>query len=100
MAQAAEKADGFTRSNALYMFESPPESLLGFWIVGSICAALAVGASVYNIRLHIAAARAQGFGEDELISSYGARDTWLHVLAWQFITSCRLGLLLAGRRAV
>ena len=48
MAQASTtKTDGFTQSNALYMFKSPPECLVGFWSVGSLCACLAIGISVY-----------------------------------------------------
>ena len=74
MAQAAPKTNGFTQSNALYMYENPPACLLAFWFVGTASTALAIGISVYNIKRHIAAARAQGFGDEELISSFGARD--------------------------
>jgi len=58
---------------AVYMYDNPPMLLRIFWIVGSICTVLAVGISMYNIKQHAACAHLQGFGQDELISSFGAR---------------------------
>ena len=63
---------------AVYMYDNPPMLLRIFWIVGSICTVLAVGISMYNIKQHAACAHLQGFGQDELISSFGARVPVLH----------------------
>mmetsp|Transcript_6805 Transcript_6805/g.15786 ORF Transcript_6805/g.15786 Transcript_6805/m.15786 type:complete len:402 (-) Transcript_6805:226-1431(-) len=79
-ARAAHAKTGFTKSNALYMYEDPPGMLRFFWIAGTVSAIVAGAISVYNIRLHIRAAKAQGFGQDELMKSYGARANRLIAL--------------------
>ena len=71
---AAEKQD-VSKESGLYMYDDPPLLLRFFWVAGTICAVLAVCISVYNIKNHAACATLQGFGQDELISSFGARDS-------------------------
>jgi len=56
-----------------YIFHDTPPTLLFMWGAGSFCAVLTLVASFYNIRLHMAAANAQGFGQEELITSFGVR---------------------------
>lgn len=56
-----------------YIFHDTPPTLLFMWGSGCFCALLTVATTVYNIRQHMTAARAQGFGQDELITSFGVR---------------------------
>ena len=70
---AASNMDDASEATALYMFDDPPVVLRLLWAIGSMCALLAVGVSIYNIKQHEACATLQGFGQDELISSFGAK---------------------------
>ncbi|CAE7577950.1 unnamed protein product [Symbiodinium sp. KB8] len=93
--QDHEKAD----ETAVYIYDNPPMLLRIFWIVGSICAVLAVGVSMYNIKQHAACAHLQGFGQDELISSFGARASRimkLLLMPLTFAVTAALQMFLPG----
>jgi len=56
-----------------YVFQDTPPTLLFMWGAGCFCTLLTLFTSFYNIRQHMEAARTQGFGQDELITSFGIR---------------------------
>ena len=91
--QATDATDA-TDATALYMYDDPPLLLRCLWIAGSVCAVLAIGISIYNIKQHAACAALQGFGQDELISSFGARVSCVQTAVSTVRLSCVSSLIL------
>lgn len=56
-----------------YIFHDSPPTLLFMWGSGCFCAVLTIVTTIYNTRQHMGAATSQGFGQDELITSFGVR---------------------------
>jgi len=55
------------------MFNDPPVDVIIFWAVGSLSAVSAIAVSLYSIKRQKDAAKNAGFGNEELLWSYGPR---------------------------